>query len=180
MRELTAEEAKTLFEKMARYIGSNVEKLINRPDGDYVLRVIKDRVYYMSDVIEKQCHNISRKQLIGAGILLGKFTHHKRFHLKITSLPLLSSLAVHKVWISPSAEISFLYKNDIIRSQILRMSENMPENVGVVIYSPDDQAIGFGVLTKASVDAARSDPASKIVIHQGDVGEYLRDQDEIF
>lgn len=60
------------------------------------------------------------------------------------------------------------------------MSEGIPDNAGVVIVSADDQPVGFGVTTKSGNEALNSDPASKIVIHQADVGEFLRDQDTMF
>ena len=55
MRELKEEEARMMFEKLAKYIGSNTERLLTRTDGQYVFRVIKNRVYYMSDAIAKLC-----------------------------------------------------------------------------------------------------------------------------
>lgn len=47
MRPLTDDETKVLFEKLANYIGKNIEQLINRPDEKYCFRLHKDRVYYV-------------------------------------------------------------------------------------------------------------------------------------
>lgn len=47
MRPLTDDETKVLFEKLANYIGKNIEQLINRPDETYCFRLHKDRVYYV-------------------------------------------------------------------------------------------------------------------------------------
>lgn len=47
MRPLTDEETKVLFEKLANYIGKNIEQLINRPDEKHCFRLHKDRVYYV-------------------------------------------------------------------------------------------------------------------------------------
>ena len=44
MRPLTEEEAKSLFEKLAKYIGENVKLLLERSDGNYVFRYHKDKV----------------------------------------------------------------------------------------------------------------------------------------
>lgn len=47
MRPLTDDETKVLFEKLANYIGKNIEQLINRPDEKCCFRLHKDRVYYV-------------------------------------------------------------------------------------------------------------------------------------
>jgi len=180
MRQLTEEEATCMFAKLAKYIGENTEKLLTRDDQTFVFRLIKDRVYYMSAEVESCAVSMSRDIVQGAGILVGKFTHHKNFTIKITALPILAEYAQYKVWLTPAAELSYLYKNDVMRAHILRMSDGIPENAGVVIYGPDNDAVGFGVTTKSTVDAMRSDPSSKIVINQADAGEYLRDQDTLF
>ena len=55
MRELKEDEAQMMFEKLSKYIGSNSERLLTRSDGQYVFRLIKNRVYYMSSEIAKLC-----------------------------------------------------------------------------------------------------------------------------
>ena len=175
MRELKEEEAQMMFEKLSKYIGSKTERLLTRTDGKYVFRLIKNRIYYMSDQISRQCSTSEAKRLCGAGILVGKITHNNHFHINVTALPLLEQFAMHKVWLTKAAELQFLYGNDIVRSHITKMSDGIPDNAGVVIYNDQDAAIGFGVMTKAGVDAIRSQFASRVVIHQADVGEYLRD-----
>ncbi|XP_039186908.1 60S ribosome subunit biogenesis protein NIP7 homolog isoform X1 [Crotalus tigris] len=47
MRPLTEEETRVLFEKLARYVGENIQLLVDRPDGTYCFRLHKDRVYYV-------------------------------------------------------------------------------------------------------------------------------------
>ena len=47
MRPLTDDETKVLFEKLANYMGKNIEHLINRPDEKCCFRLHKDRVYYV-------------------------------------------------------------------------------------------------------------------------------------
>ena len=41
MRPLTEEETKTLFQKLAEYMGRSVERLINRSDERHCFRLIK-------------------------------------------------------------------------------------------------------------------------------------------
>ena len=89
MRELKESEASMMFEKITKYIGENTERLITRTDGKYVFRLIKNRVFYMSEVIAKMCPSCDSKKLIGAGILVGKITHNDHFHINVTALPLL-------------------------------------------------------------------------------------------
>lgn len=55
MRPLTDDETKVLFEKLANYIGKNIEHLINRPDEKCCFRLHKDRVYYV------RCVPVSRQ-----------------------------------------------------------------------------------------------------------------------
>lgn len=64
MRPLTDDETKVLFEKLANYIGKNIEQLINRPDEKCCFRLHKDRVYYVRCksrsllVVVSMCQNI--------------------------------------------------------------------------------------------------------------------------
>ena len=53
MRPLTDEETKILFEKLAKFIGANIKFLIDRKDEPHVFRIIRDRVYYMSEMMMK-------------------------------------------------------------------------------------------------------------------------------
>lgn len=75
MRPLTDDETKVLFEKLANYIGKNIEQLINRPDEKCCFRLHKDRVYYVRFVCQllplphhaSLCHlaHIARNDLPG-------------------------------------------------------------------------------------------------------------------
>lgn len=64
MRPLTDEETKILFTKLAKYIGQNIKFLIERSDEPYLFRLIKDRVYYMSEKLMLMASNIGRDELI--------------------------------------------------------------------------------------------------------------------
>lgn len=56
------------------------------------LRLQKDRVFYASEDLMKKATNINRDSLACFGTCVGKFTHHKNFHILITCLPLLADL----------------------------------------------------------------------------------------
>ena len=64
MRVLTDEETKVFFTKLSEYICANIKFLIERSDEPYVFRLIKDRVFYMSEALMKLASNVGRDQLI--------------------------------------------------------------------------------------------------------------------
>jgi 60S ribosome subunit biogenesis protein NIP7 len=64
MRVLTDEETKVFFKKLSEYIGENIKFLIDRSDEPYVFRLIKDRIYYMSEALMKLASNVARDNLV--------------------------------------------------------------------------------------------------------------------
>jgi ribosome biogenesis protein Nip4 len=68
MRPLTEEETKTLFLKLAEYIGKNIEYLINRDDERHCFRLLKDRVYYVRESLVKAATSIQRDNLLHLGV----------------------------------------------------------------------------------------------------------------
>ncbi len=64
MRPLNDEETKVVFTKLSEYIGTNIKFLIERSDEPYVFRLIKDRVYYLSESLAKLATNMSRENLV--------------------------------------------------------------------------------------------------------------------
>lgn len=84
-----------------------------------------------------------------------------------------------QVWVKPSAEMSFLYGNHILKNGLGRITENTPSYTGVVIYSMADAPLGFGVTAKSTSECRSADPNAIVVFHQSDVGEYLRAEDEL-
>lgn len=176
MRPLTDEETRTVFQKLAKYIGENVKLLVDRPDGNYCFRLHKDRVYYVSEQLMRRATNIARKQLISLGTCIGKFTKSGKFHLHITVLDLIAPYAKYKVWLKPSAEQSYLYGNHVMKSGLGRITENTPQYKGVVVCSMNDTPLGFGVAAKSTQDCRHADPATIIAFHQSDIGEYLRSE----
>uniref|UniRef100_A0A8D0BD51 Nucleolar pre-rRNA processing protein NIP7 n=1 Tax=Salvator merianae TaxID=96440 RepID=A0A8D0BD51_SALMN len=93
MRPLTEEETRALFEKLAKYVGENIQLLVDRPDGAYCFRLHKDRVYYLSERILKMATNIPREHLVSLGTCFGKFTKTQKFRLHITALDYLAPYA---------------------------------------------------------------------------------------
>lgn len=67
-------------------IGGNTTHLLDRPDGSYCFRELRNRVYYVSENILKQASNINPDKLISIGVCFGKFTKSGKFRLHITSL----------------------------------------------------------------------------------------------
>eukprot|EP01147_Barroeca_monosierra_P008785 gene8785-1160_t len=177
MRPLTEAETTTFFEKLARYIGSNIRTLLERPDGQWCFRLHKDRVFYMSEQTMRLATNIGRENLISLGTCFGKFNRKGKFRLHITALPYLAPYAIYKIWIKASSEQSFLYGNNVLKSGLARMTENTPQYQGVVVYNMSDIPLGFGATAKSTLECRTMDPTGIVVFHQADIGEYLRDED---
>ncbi|CAO1625470.1 unnamed protein product [Sympodiomycopsis kandeliae] len=181
MRPLTDEETKTVFSKLAHYIGNNVVHLVDRDDSDsHVFRLHKDRVYYVSSHAMKLATSISRPNLSSLGTCFGKFSKTGKFRLHITALDYLIQYAKYKVWIKPNGELPFLYGNHVVKAHLGRITDDTPEHAGVVVLSMNGIGLGFGVTARSTVDTRKLDPTSIIVFHQADVGEYLRDEDTLF
>ena len=49
---------RVLFEKLQSYIGQNIAKLIDRTDEPHTFRLVKDRVYYLSEAQMKLATNV--------------------------------------------------------------------------------------------------------------------------
>mmetsp|Transcript_24718 Transcript_24718/g.68823 ORF Transcript_24718/g.68823 Transcript_24718/m.68823 type:complete len:182 (-) Transcript_24718:175-720(-) len=181
MRPLTEDETKTLFLKLSEYIGKNIEKLINRSDERHCFRLLKDRVYYISESLLKASTMIHRDNTLHVGTCLGKFTKSGKFRLHVTAIEYLSQYAKYKVWVKPSAEMSFLYGNHIPKSGLARMTEDTPQYAGVVVYNMSDIALGFGVAAQATLHCQSLEPTANVVLHQADIGDYLRGlEDDMF
>lgn len=150
--------------------------MIDRSDEPYVFRLQKDRVYYVKESLAKLASNISRDHLVSIGINLGKFTKSKRFNLHITALDYLAEYAQFKIWLKPNGEMSFLYGNHVLKAHVGRMSDDVPQNQGVVIMSSQDVPMGFAVTARSAIEIKALDPTAIVALHQADLGEYLRDE----
>ncbi|CAG0881152.1 unnamed protein product [Cyprideis torosa] len=179
MRPLTDEETRIFFEKLSKYIGNNIKHLLSRPDGVYCFRLLKDRVYYMSENLMKHASSVPRKNLLSCGTCFGKFTKGKQFRLHITALDYLVPYAPFKVWLKPSAEQQFLYGHHVVKSGLGRITEATSQYQGVVVLSMADLPLGFGVAAKSTAECRHADPMSIVCFHQADVGEYLRHEAEL-
>ena len=180
MRPLTDEEMRAFFAKLQTFVGPNIAKLIDRPDEPYTFRLIKDRVYYLSEAQMKLASNVARDHLMSIGTCFGKFTKSGKFRLHVTCLDYLAQYAQYKVWIKPGAEMAFLYGNNVTKAALARITENTPQYGGVIVYNMNDVPLGFGVAAQPTEYCRDLEPGANVVLHQGDVGEYLRVEDSLF
>ncbi|BFZ54862.1 ribosome biosynthesis protein nip7 [Savitreella phatthalungensis] len=180
MRPLTEKETRTLFEKLAQYIGRNIKHLIDRPDDPHCFRLQRDRVYYSSERLVKVAISVGRDQLVSLGTPLGKFTRTGKFRLHVTALDVIARHAKFKIWVKPNGEMPYLYGNNVLKAHVGRISEDTPEHQGVIIFSMNDTPIGFGVTARSTVDSRKLQPTDVVAFHQTDIGEYLRDEDTLF
>jgi hypothetical protein len=97
MRPLTEEESKTLFAKLANYLGKNLLQLLSSDVEPCVFRLHRDRVYYVSEVTMKLATSVARPNLVSLGTCLGKFSKSGKFRLHISSLDVLAKYATYKV-----------------------------------------------------------------------------------
>ena len=90
----------------------------------------------------------------------------------------IAKYAKNKIWLKSAGEQAFLYGNHVIKSHLGRMTDNIPRYAGVVIYSMNDTALGFGVSAKATLECKDLEPTAIVAFNQSDIGEYLRIEDE--
>lgn len=76
----------------------------------------------------------------------------------------------------PSAELSFLYGNHVLKAGLGRITENTPQHQGVIVYSMADVALGFGVMARSTAECRKLGPEEIVCFHQADLGEYLREE----
>lgn len=169
-----------MFEKLANYIGRNIAYLVDNKEDPHVFRLQKDRVYYVSDKIAKFATSVARPNLMSVGICMGKFTKTGKFKLHVTSLSILSKYAKYKIWIKQNGEMPFLYGNHVLKAHIGRMSDDIPEHAGVIVYSMSDVPLGFGVSAKSTSETRNQQPTAISAFRQSDIGEYLREEDTLF
>ncbi|KAK4053876.1 ribosome biosynthesis protein nip7 [Microbotryomycetes sp. JL221] len=180
VRPLTDSETKSLFSKLANYIGANLVHLVDNPDDPHVFRLHRSRVYYVREDIIRQAISVPRASLISLGVCLGKFSKTEKFRLHVTALDLLARHAKYKVWIKANGEMPFLYGNHVVKAHLSKITEDTPEHQGVVVFGTNDIPLGFGVTARSTIDTRKLDPTANIVFNQADVGEYLRDEDTLF
>jgi 60S ribosome subunit biogenesis protein NIP7 len=153
--------------------------LIDRPDGNYVFRLHRDRVFYVREKTVRLATNVARKNLISLGTCFGKFSKSGKFRLHVTALDYLAPYSKYKVWVKPSSEQSFLYGHHLVKSGLGRITENTPQYQGVIVCSMNDTPLGFGVAAKTTQQCRHADPLAIVCFHQADIGEYLRSESEL-
>lgn len=84
-----------------------------------------------------------------------------------------------QVWVKPSAELNFLYGNHVLKSGLGRITDNCTNNQGVIVMSMADTPLGFGVCMKSTQECRKLDPTGVVAVNQADVGEYLRQENEL-
>ena len=99
MRQLNEQEMKTVLEKLMKFIGDNVCKLMDRTDHAYCFRLHSDRVYYARQDLVTWSMYVPRSKLVSVGTCIGKFTKTGKFKLLVTALPILAPYAQHKMWL---------------------------------------------------------------------------------
>ena len=99
--------------------------------------------------------------------------------MHITALDHIAQYAKHKVWIKPSQEMAFLYGNNVLKSGLGRITEKTPQYAGVVVYNMSDTPLGFGVAAQSTEMCRELEATGYVVLHQSDIGEYLRTEDEM-
>jgi 60S ribosome subunit biogenesis protein NIP7 len=179
MRPLTESETEVFFGKLAKYIGRNITRLIDRSDSKYCFRLQKNRIFYVAESVLKMAETIPRKQLISLGVCFGKFTKSGKFILQVTCLDIIAPYAKYKIWIKKNGEMTYLYGNNILRAHVAKMTEDLPEYQGVLVCSHQDTPLGFALSAKSALECRKLDPTSVVAFHQTDVGEYVRDEETL-
>ncbi|OJJ88397.1 ribosome biosynthesis protein NIP7 [Aspergillus glaucus CBS 516.65] len=185
MRQLTEDETKTLFSKLANYTGRSLNALVTSVDDPssndrYVFRLHGSRVYYMRLSLANLATSIPRTNLLSLGICVGKFTKTGKFRIHVTALEVIAPHARYKVWIKQNGEMPFMYGGNVVKAHIGRWSEDCPEHQGVVVFNMDDTPLGFGVTARSTAETRKLDPTAITVFRQADIGEYLREEDTLF
>ena len=139
-----------------------------------------DYLVSFSEAKMRLATNIGRDNLISIGTCFGKFSKSGKFRLHVSCLDYLAQYARHKVWVKAGAEMSFLYGNNVNKAGLAKITEGTPQYGGVVVYSLSDIPLGFGIAAQPTEYCRDLDPTANVVLHQGDIGEYLRVEDGMF
>ena len=66
----------------------------------------------------------------------------------------------------------------MLKSGMARLTESTPQYAGVVVYSLSDVPLGFGVAAQSTDTCRELESMGNVVLHQADIGEYLRGAEE--
>ena len=75
--------------------------------------------------------------------------------------------------------MSFLYGNHISKNGVARVTSDIPQYGGVVVFNSNDLPLGFGLLSQPQERFSLLGPSDQVILHQADIGEFLRDEDEL-
>jgi len=81
--------------------------------------------------------------------------------------------------VKPNAEMSFLYGNHISKAGLARMTEGIPQYAGVLVLSSTNVPLGFGRASQTTEKCRDLEPTAIAILHQSDVGEYLREEADL-
>uniref|UniRef100_A0A0A9Z8F8 60S ribosome subunit biogenesis protein NIP7 homolog n=1 Tax=Lygus hesperus TaxID=30085 RepID=A0A0A9Z8F8_LYGHE len=113
------------------------------------------------------------------GVCLGRFTHSKKFRLRITALDYLAQYSKYKMWIKPSGEMSYLYGNNVLKAHLGRITDSTPKYQGVILYTMSDIPIGFGIAAHSTIECRKLESTAIVAFNQADIGEYLRSEEHL-
>ncbi|KAJ6430995.1 hypothetical protein OIU84_018495 [Salix udensis] len=60
-----------------------------------------------------------------------------------------------------------------------KITDSINQNDGVIVFSMSDVPLGFGTAARSTQDCRKCDPNGIVVHHYSDIGEYLRDEDDL-
>ncbi|KJP85177.1 hypothetical protein AK88_05195 [Plasmodium fragile] len=167
MRPLNDNETMLVFKKLSKYVGNNLLSMLSYNNEEYVLRLHRSSVYFVRAELAKQAEAIINKNsLISLGICLGKFTKANNFFIKITSLSFLNDFCIHKIWLKESGEKNFLFGNNVLKSHLLKVSDNIKKGDGIIVLSMNDSPIGFGISIRNTQDIKILNVTDIVLIHQ--------------
>ena len=133
-------------------------------------------MFYLSEEMVRKASCISRKQLMVLGTKFGRFTHKRNFRLHISCLDYLNQLALYKVWIKPSAGDEFSVRKSRHKGRYRTFVRGVPQYGGVIVNNMAGTPLGFGVAAQSTEFTQEMNPTAFAILHQADVGEYLRDE----
>ncbi|MEN2499092.1 MAG: hypothetical protein MHMPM18_003334, partial [Marteilia pararefringens] len=144
--------------------GQNIANIFE--EQECYLRLSKERVFLVTIDLIKAANNFPRKQIFSLGTCIGRFTHSRKFHLKITSLKVLAPFAKNKVWLKRGAEQHFVYGKNVLKSSVMKLSESIGLNDGVIVFSSSEEPLGFGISAKSSDHCRTAAPTDLVVLWQ--------------
>ena len=63
---------------------------------------------------------------------------------------------------------------------LARITDGTLQYSGVVVFNMSDIPLGFGIAAQPTEYCRDLEPTANVILHQGDIGEYLRVEDDLF